>query len=169
MALFNSYDMDELKFIQKSARDENFLNEYGDMIDGELGQLEDWMRINKMFVFGMLKARTTHAKISQVEVATIRSFDFSRVGGEFMSEHIGESCYGSMACESFPESFVDGVNRFRLWKSKNFLVRLADRLQLPDNMKFVIRSYIVEDNFKQFKNCQITEYTTEIVLVVNFE
>jgi len=169
MALFNSYDIEELKTLQKTCRTENFLKEHGDMIDAELGNLEDWMRINKVFVFEMLKARITHAKISQVEVATIRSFDFSRVGGEFMSEDIGESSYGSMASEAFPESFVYGVNRFRLWKSKNFLVKLADRLQLPNNMKFVIRSYIVEDEFKQFKNCQITEYTTDIVLVVNFE
>jgi hypothetical protein len=168
MALFTSYDMDELKSIQKSARDENFLNEYGDMIDNELADLEDWMRINKTFVFDMLKARITDAKISQVEIATIRSFDFSRIGGFFASHDTGAS-YGERACESFPESFADVVSRFRLWKSKNFLIRLADRLQLPNNMKFVIRSHIVEDDFKRFRNYNVTEYTTDLVLVLSFE
>jgi len=168
MALFNSYDVEELKCLQKSARDENFLNEYGHMINNELANLEDLMRINKTFVFDMLKARITDAKISQVEIATIRSFDFSRIGGFFMSHDAGAS-YGERACESFPESFADVVSRFRLWKSKNFLVKLADRLQLPDNMKFVIRSHIVEEDFKRFRNYNVTEYTTDLVLVVSFE
>lgn len=176
MALFNSYDIAELKAVQSDKRAEQFTKDYSEEIEMELKELENMIRMEKTFFFNALKNRTTHLKTAVVEVSTIMSFNFSKVGGPrgcYLTDDDEYTTYDAYASREFPTSFCmkDGypVSKFNLWKSKDFLVKLAERLELPNNMYFQIRSNIVDTENKifQYEN-KIVQYVTDLCLVVSF-
>ena len=177
MALFNCYDIAELKAVQSAKRLEQFTNRYSEEISAEMDRLENKIRSDKDFFFNALKERTTHHTKSVVEVETIASFNFSNVGGGdavYCTDDDEYVCYTYHAFNHFPESFCntrdnDWINKFNLWKSKDFLIKLADRLGLPDMMHFEIRSYIVDDKKKIFSyHNSAVQYSTDLCLVVRF-
>ena len=173
MALFNSYDISELKAVYSVKKGEEFVKTFSDGILEETEYLTSFIRRSKALIFEQVKSNISTNKSVKIELYSIRSFNFSKVGG--FSANSPSECYKSYneyAYDYCPTSFLYNpnytINRFNLWRSKDFLINLAKKLELPDTMYFIIQSKIVEDDNRLFKNDNITEYISSLVLVLRF-
>lgn len=173
MALFNSYDIDELKAAHKDKMADWFVKEYEPNIIVEWDVLENYLRENKNYFFDKLKQTITGLKTAEYPFETIRSFDFSKVGGgNAIYPNNVLYTYKDYASQYYKSSFdtvrYKTLNRYAIWKSKDFLKILAERLQLPENIDFVIRTRPVDDDARLFENPSISEYITQLCIRIRF-
>lgn len=175
MALFDSTDLLVLKARQTEKRSEKFLEMYSKEIDDELMYLENMIRWSKEFFLQKLYDDISGIKTAEVDVSKIRSFGFSKVGGSYATCMLPDSdfaSYNDYAVREHPESFKTYgsliLSRFRIWKSTDFLKKLAERLGLPKEMYFTIQSRKLEADDTLFKNENIDEYDTTLRLVMRF-
>lgn len=176
MALFSENEIADLCKLQKEERAEHFAAKYEFEINRELEFMEQFIRDSKVILLLNLKDHITHNRSAEASVDEILSFDFSKVGGmntSFQTKTGENTTYLDYAWfRASSSSFLhDGsgfkMNRFSLWRSKDFLKRLATRLDLPDTMSFVIRSRIIDDGFKIFSD-EVVEYITSLKLAIRF-
>ena len=166
MALFTDNDIAEMKEIRNSKRSEEFALYYAQHISDEMKVTVSMLYDNNDLFVAEVKNRMSARGIAEVEIFTIHSFDFSKVDDK--------EKYISKAYEAYPQSFTTSnnvrINRFNLWKSKNFLHRLAELVYLPYIMSFVVRSYkITDDDNKLFKKANIDEYIVDLCLRVRLK
>ena len=175
MALFTSTDVLALKIRQNEKRNEKFVERFSKEIEDELSYLENMIRWSKEFFLQRLYDNISGIKTSEVDVSKIRSFGFSKVGGGYATCMRPDSdylSYDEYVAEEYPESFKTYgslvLSRFRIWKSKDFLKKLAEKLELPKEMYFTIWSKKIKTEDTFFKDEDISEYEATLRLVIRF-
>jgi hypothetical protein len=173
MALFTAADIEMLTSKNSEKRNDWFVRDHVDDIESEFDILAHEIHTNRDRIVRMLTEKTVGLKTTYADILTIRSFDFSKVGGPF-GEHMLNDIYDTYvghAQAAFPESYMRRrlVSRYPIWKSKNFLIRLAEMLDLPANMYFVVDSLpITVESQKLFGKTNIAEYNNTLRIVYRF-
>ena len=172
MALFTNSDIAEVKSVHTEKRRSLFATKFAISIDRELEFLAALVRACKDNLLKDLKGNAIGFKTTSAEIVTCRSFDFSEVGGgnALYSGNISMT-YNQVASAWVRASFRDDdglpVNRYLLWKSKDFLKRLATKLELPEEMYFQVNStQIGEDDTFFDDQPKIKEYSNTLYIVL---
>jgi hypothetical protein len=179
MAFFDSFDIIDLETKRREKLNENFEKKYADEIEHELKWMAARIRqLKPVIMLDMVNAVGTR-KSTEVSVITIDSFDFSKMhGGEVIyNGWSGTQSYKQVAIQSRKGSFVNVgddkyVSRFQIWKTRYFVDKLAEMLELPPNARFVVRS--VEKDHESHTNMvfkghkDVREFETSMYLVYNF-
>jgi len=175
MALFTTNDINMLNDKQKEKRDEWFLYMHASDIEAELDALAYGIHDSRDSIFKSLMKNIVGVNTTYADVMMIRSFDFSSAGGGHALHMLDNYEYASLsehAYRAFPESYtqVSRVSLYRIWKSKGFLKRLAEKLELPENMYLLVdsRPINVEDQ-KFFGKTDIPEYNNTLRIVYRFQ
>ena len=175
MALFTTNDFNMLNDKQKDERDKSFLYTHASDIDAELDALAYGIRDSRDSIFKSLMKNIVGVKTTYADIMMIRSFDFSIPGGGhalFMMDNYEIASLYEHTYRAFPGSYtqVSRVSLYRIWKSKDFLKRLAEKLELPENMYLLVdsRPIKVEDE-KFFGKTDIPEYKNTLRIVYRFK
>lgn len=176
MSFFTYAQIAQLEESHREWREKAYEVEHKTSIEYEIDRLNMRVLLNKGKLFQELKDTVTHGKRCLAKIDTIRSFDFSKVGGKY-AYHVSEDGtvikpYGTIAEEAYPASYSyisdTHQSKFNLWKSKDFLKKLAEKLKLPENV-FLKISSVPDFQTRLFKDDRIREYNTAIYMVYCFK
>ena len=181
MAFLTSSDLADITTTHKHALNNYFTNKWKSEIDYELDMTVSALQEDKVRFLHELKENISHLRTAEVVVRVARSFDFRNVGGAdatYELEHTGNIFTGDFDTEhitfrdkaknNWPSSWVDNVNIFNIWRSKDFLKKLAERLGLPENVYFVIRTSHDDKCLHTFKDRDVVQYKNKLVMVYRF-
>jgi hypothetical protein len=182
MSFFTTLFVQQLEDIQKERFCENFCELWKDEIEDELDYLEKYVNENKDEIQEALLISTSFTNTTEASVLDTRSYNFSNVGSgnAVYHDHFEFTSYYDYILSRHPmygriqpyiKSEKTGLvtSMYRIWKSKGFLMKLAERLKLPKNAYFVVRSK-KEDNtdFLTFPDEPIPQFTNTLILVYRF-
>jgi hypothetical protein len=153
MAFFTEDDIAAITASHKGAVSVHLVNKWQNQIVTELGHLIQTITEQKDDIVRTLTSSASHLRTAEAWVDTIFSYDFRAVGGPnatYKTTHTGDLFKGTLQsshtsfakhCQDIdPDSWVGGVNRFNIWRTKDFFKTLATCLGLPDNVYFTITS-----------------------------
>ena len=186
MAFFSDSIIKKLEETHKENLSEKFCESWNEQIEDELKRLEEYILENKTEIQEALVLSTNFTKTTESLVACTTSYDFSKVGGgdAMYDNYTGlrsyhsyivsrESMYYSM-CSRAKNNYIDSektgkiTSLYRIWKSKDFLKKLAERLKLPKNAYFAVYSEEVDGEFVTFPDEDIIQYRNRLMLIYRF-
>jgi len=180
MVLLSTCDIDRLKLVNKEKKEADmFWNKYAYEIETELVVSYNVLRKCKSTIIDHLKENVNPVlNETYCDVLSVLSYDFSNVGGEnavYTTTPDGkEITYGAHASISSWGAYRydrDGgraVSRYDIWtKSKNFMKRLGERLQLPEGAYLTIVSEQLTEQCLFCDPTTILEYNNRLRLVVS--
>jgi hypothetical protein len=173
--------IDKLEVAHTTMMLDKFCDEWKDEIDNELRYLVNYINRYMERIQKDLITRTSFLKTTQTKILGTTSHDFSRVGGgnaRYCGHYVDVSYYEYLMHQTNQHDDIKGyiksltgkiTSRYKIWTSDGFLNKLAERLKLPENAYFMIRSKKADGGFLDFpEEPAITEYRNALMLVYRF-